>query len=112
MRPRWRHEAVLVGSHRETEASSRRRSSMADPVLETRTFQAPPPAHALPADVSSSALVHRVRWHTGLSQAGFAQAYGIDLDQLRGLEAGLMTPDRALVAYLTVIDRAPELVRA
>lgn len=62
--------------------------------------------------VASSALIHRVRWHTGLSQAEFAAAYGIDLDHLRELERGVVHPDSVLVAYLTVIDRAPEFVRA
>jgi len=62
--------------------------------------------------VASSALIHRVRWHTGLCQAEFAAAYRIDPDHLRDLERGLVQPDSALVAYLTVIDRAPDLVRA
>ncbi len=62
--------------------------------------------------VASRALIHRVRWHTGLSQADFAAAYRIGLDHLRDLERGLARPDSALVAYLTVIDRAPEVVRA
>lgn len=61
--------------------------------------------------VASSALIHRVRWHTGLSQPEFAAAYRFDPDHLRDLERGLVQPSRALVAYLTVIDRAPELVR-
>jgi putative transcriptional regulator len=61
---------------------------------------------------ASRALVHRVRWHTGLSQSEFAGVYGIDLDHLRALESGAVQPDQALVAYLTVIDRAPETVRS
>ena len=61
--------------------------------------------------VASSALIHRVRWHTGLNQAEFAKAYRIDRDLLRALERGLVQPDSALVAYLTVIDRAPDMVR-
>ena len=62
--------------------------------------------------VSSSALIHRVRWHTGLTQIEFADAYGIDVDHLKALEQGAVLPDSALVAYLTVIDRAPEVVRS
>ncbi len=62
--------------------------------------------------VASSALIHRVRWHTGLTQAEFAEAYRIDHGFLRALERGAVQPDSALVAYLTVIDRAPEMVRA
>ena len=61
--------------------------------------------------VRSSALIHKVRWHTGLSQAEFARAYCIDPDHLRDLERGAAEPDSALVAYLTVIDREPRLVR-
>ena len=62
--------------------------------------------------VAPSALVHRVRWHTGLSQAEFAAAFAIDPEHLRALERGAAQPDSVLVAYLTVIDRAPELVRS
>jgi putative transcriptional regulator len=99
---------------------------MSEAVFETPTFEAdgpkggerdgarlrnwPEPVAAWDA-ISSRALIHRVRWHTGLSQVEFADAYGIDLDQLKALEQGAVLPDRALVAYLTVIDRAPEIVR-
>ena len=62
--------------------------------------------------VSTRALIHRVRWHTGLSQSEFAAVYGLDLDHLKALERGAVAPDRVLVAYLTVIDRAPETVRS
>ena len=98
---------------------------MSDAVLERRTFETdgpkgggrdaatvrPEPGAAWDM-VASRALIHRVRWHTGLSQSDFADAYGIDLDHLKALEQGAVLPDRALVAYLTVIDRAPEVVRA
>ena len=88
---------------------------MSGPALEPRSFQeAAPESEAVDAfdAVASRALIHRVRWHTGLSQTDFADAYGIDLDHLKALEQGAVLPDRALVAYLTVIDRAPETVRA
>ena len=88
---------------------------MTDRALEQRSFDETP-AESKAADpfdaVASSVLIHRVRWHTGLSQAEFAAAYQIDPDHLRDLESGLARPDRALVAYLTVIDRAPAVVRA
>ena len=94
---------------------------MTDAVQEPRSFQPadnaarpgrwPEEAQAFDS-VTSRALIHRVRWHTGLSQADFAAAYRIGLDQLRDLERGLARPDSALVAYLTVIDHAPEVVRA
>jgi DNA-binding transcriptional regulator YiaG len=61
--------------------------------------------------VCPSALVHRVRWHTGLSRAEFARAYRIDPGQLAEIERGEAAPDSALTAYLNVIDRAPDAVR-
>jgi putative transcriptional regulator len=76
--------------------------------LESRFFEASTGEPAAP----SRALIQRVRWHTGLSQSEFADVYGIELEHLRALECGALTPDRALVAYLTVIDRAPDTVRA
>ena len=88
---------------------------MTGPAIEPRSFQAtePQPREAALQDgVASRALIHRVRWHTGLSQAEFAAAFRIELGRLRDLESGLAQPDSALVAYLTVIDRAPEMVRA
>ena len=78
--------------------------------LEPRSFEAAPARS--PDAAPSRALVQRVRWHTGLSQSDFADVYGIELDHLRALECGAVAPDRALVAYLTVIDRAPATVRA
>ena len=97
---------------------------MPEPVLETRTFQPPPLALERPLAagrsersdpwdaIASRALIHRVRWHTGLSQAEFADAFCIDPGHLQALERGSVQPDSALVAYLTVIDRAPDAVRA
>jgi putative transcriptional regulator len=86
---------------------------MSDPALEPRSFSGPETETADRVDtVASSALIHRVRWHTGLSQAEFAAVYRIDPDHLRELERGLVQPDSVLVAYLMVIDRAPEVVRA
>jgi putative transcriptional regulator len=60
---------------------------------------------------AASTLVRRVRWHTGLSQEAFARAFHIDVGQLRAFERGELEPDTAVVAYLTVIDRDPELVQ-
>ena len=87
---------------------------MTDPALEPRSFHdGVSDGDTDPLDgVASSVLIHRVRWHTGLTQADFAATYRIDLDHLRDLEAGLARPDTALVAYLMVIDRAPDVVRS
>ena len=54
--------------------------------------------------------VQAVRKRTGLSQARFAAAYRINVARLRDLERGRTRPDSALLAYLTVIDREPEVV--
>ncbi len=88
---------------------------MTGPQIEPRSFQAvggQSRVGALQDAVASRALIHRVRWHTGLSQAEFATTFRIDPEHLRDLESGLAQPDSALVAYLSVIDRAPEVVRA
>ena len=97
---------------------------MTDPTIEPRSFQPTLPVETAPGmdhwaeegpssdAVVSRALIHRVRWHTGLTQVDFAAAYRIDLDHLRELERGQLQADSALIAYLTVIDRAPEVVRA
>lgn len=96
---------------------------MADPMFEPRSFQPYFPDTPQTADdewldasevldaIRSSAVIQRVRWHTGLTQAEFAEAFRIDPEHLRALERGSVQPDGALVAYLTVIDRAPEFVR-
>ena len=60
--------------------------------------------------IPTRALVQRVRWHTGLSQAAFALTFGIDPEHLREVEGGEADPDPVLAAYLKVIDQAPELV--
>jgi putative transcriptional regulator len=66
------------------------------------------PAHT----ISARALIQKVRWHTGLTQIQFAETFRIGLDWLRDLEMGRARPDAPLVAYLRVIDRAPDVVRA
>lgn len=68
---------------------------------------------AAPHDaLSARAVVQRVRWHTGLTQHEFAATYRIGLEWLRELEQGAVRPDRALIAYLQTIDRAPQIIRA
>ena len=48
---------------------------------------------------------------TGLSQTQFATAYHIDVARLRDLEQGRTRPDSAFMAYLTMIEHEPELVK-
>jgi putative transcriptional regulator len=63
------------------------------------------------ARMAIGAPIQRIRRRTGLSQAQFAAQYRINLARLRDLEQGRTHPDSALLAYLTVIDKEPELVR-
>ena len=48
---------------------------------------------------------------SGLSQTEFARAFHINVARLRDLEQGRSQADSALLAYLTVIDEAPDTVR-
>ena len=61
--------------------------------------------------MANASLIQRVRRRSGMTQSGFARAYRINLARLRDLEQGRTKPDSALVAYLTVIERAPEAVK-
>lgn len=51
----------------------------------------------------------RVRAETGLDQDGFAQRYGVPLEELAAWEAAGRVPNRAIWTYLKVIEREPEL---
>jgi putative transcriptional regulator len=61
--------------------------------------------------VRSARLVRQARLRSGLSQAAFAKTYRINVARLRDLEQGRTQADSALLAYLTVIEREPEIVR-
>jgi putative transcriptional regulator len=52
-----------------------------------------------------------IRRALGLSQEEFAARYHIPVGTLRDWEQGRFEPDAAARAYLTVIARAPDLVR-
>ena len=52
-----------------------------------------------------------IRRALGLSQEDFAARYHIPIGTLRDWEQGRFEPDAAARAYLTVIARAPDLVR-
>ena len=81
--------------------------TQAAPIFDVSMDEEAAPSEAF----SARALIQKVRWHTGLTQAAFAEAYGLALDRLRELELGLTRPDAALRAYLRVIDRDPHAVR-
>lgn len=53
-----------------------------------------------------------IREHLGVTQKEFAQMFRIALGTLREWEQGVRHPDSAARAYLQVIDRDPDAVRA
>ncbi len=53
-------------------------------------------------------LARDARTAAGLSQAAFAERYGIPVSTLRDWEQGRRAPDKASRAYLRVIARQPE----
>jgi putative transcriptional regulator len=61
--------------------------------------------------VRSARVVRQARLRSGLSQAAFAKTFRINVARLRDLEQGRTRADSALLAYLTVIEREPEIVR-
>jgi putative transcriptional regulator len=54
--------------------------------------------------------VAKLRRRLGLSQAGFAQAFGLDVTALHAWEQGRRRPDRAARVLLAVIAKEPEAV--
>lgn len=54
--------------------------------------------------------IRAVRLKTGLVQSAFADRYGLSLYTLRNWEQGKRRPDPATRAYLTIIERAPDMV--
>lgn len=63
------------------------------------------------ARVAAARRIQAIRAGTGLSQPQFATRYHINLGRLRDLEQGRTRPDSAMMAYLTVIEREPEMVQ-
>ena len=61
--------------------------------------------------VPSDAEVARIRRRLGLSQAGFARAFGLDVTAIHAWEQGRRRPDRAARILLAVIAKDPLAVR-
>jgi putative transcriptional regulator len=61
--------------------------------------------------VATARRIQAIRHRTGLSQAKFAAEYHINVGRLRDLERGRTRPDSAMLAYLAVIDREPDIVK-
>lgn len=55
--------------------------------------------------------VRLLRRALGLSQAQFAEAYGLPVRNVQNWEQGTRQPDEATMAYLKVIAHRPEMVR-
>jgi putative transcriptional regulator len=53
--------------------------------------------------------IRRLRNRLSLTQEGFAQQYGIPLSAIRQYEIARTMPPPAVRAYLTVIEREPEM---
>ena len=53
--------------------------------------------------------IRRLRTRLGLTQEGFADRYGIPLSAIRQYEIARTMPPPAVRAYLTVIEREPEM---
>lgn len=56
--------------------------------------------------------VKSIRERMGMTQASFAASFGLSLYTVRGWEQGKRKPDPAARAYLRVIEKAPDTVRA
>jgi len=56
--------------------------------------------------------VKGIRVKVGMSQAQFAEAFCLNHRTLQQWEQGKASPDLAVRAYLTVIDRSPDVVKA
>ena len=54
--------------------------------------------------------VKRIRRKLGLTQAAFANAYGLSLDAVKNWETGRRVPDRSATTLLTIIERNPKAV--
>lgn len=54
--------------------------------------------------------VKAIRARTGLTQEEFCRRYGLSVASLRDWEQGRFAPDQTARAYLTIIDRAPDVV--
>jgi putative transcriptional regulator len=60
--------------------------------------------------IPESIDVKAIREKMGLSQASFANRFGLSVYSLRNWEQGKRLPDPAARAYLKVIDKAPDIV--
>lgn len=64
----------------------------------------------LPPEIPVALDIQSIRKKTGLSQSAFATRFAIGLRTLQDWEQGRRAPDATVRAYLTVIERAPDVV--
>jgi len=97
-----------------TPAEAARLDAMSDDEITAAALADPdnPPLNAEElARIDAARRVRAVRMRSGLSQTEFARAFHINVARLRDLEQGRTRADSALLAYLAVIDEAPDTVR-
>lgn len=63
-----------------------------------------------PADLPDTVDIKSIRQKLNMSQATFSATFGLATDSVKNWEQGRRRPDRAVRAYLTVIQRNPEAV--
>ena len=97
-----------------TAAEAARLDTMSDDDIAAAALSDPdnPPLNADElARIAAARRVRAVRTRSGLSQTEFARVFHINVARLRDIEQGRTRADSALLAYLAVIDKAPETVR-
>jgi putative transcriptional regulator len=68
------------------------------------------PPEAYRVHIPENVNVKAIREKMGLSQASFANRFGLSVYALRNWEQGKRQPDPAARAYLKVIEKAPDIV--
>jgi putative transcriptional regulator len=68
------------------------------------------PEDSYKAHIPAKVDVKSIRERMGLSQAAFANRFGLSIFALRNWEQGKRQPDPAARAYLKVIEKAPQTV--
>jgi putative transcriptional regulator len=63
------------------------------------------------ARIRAIRIARRARERTGLTQAAFAETFGVNLSRLRDIEQGRKTPDRVLVSFLALVADDPDWAR-
>lgn len=67
--------------------------------------------HGCNVHIPNEINVQRIRKKIGMSQAGFAEYFGVNVRTIQEWEQGRRVPSGASRAFLTVIDREPKAVR-